>query len=104
MALDMRAETVAMTANLPFAVDIRIGFHLGPVVAGVIGAQKPFYDVWGETVNTASRLESHGEVGKIQVTETAQQELTGDYTFESRGKVDIKGIGQLYTWWLIGRE
>lgn len=85
-------------------MQLRIGLHAGPSVAGVIGHQKLFYDVWGETVNTASRMESHGEPGRIQVTAAARAELEGDYALEPRGVVEIKGIGRVETWWLIGRR
>jgi len=82
---------------------VRIGIHTGPVVAGVIGHQKLFYDVWGDTVNTASRMESHGAAGRIQVTAAARDALKDDYDFEPRGPVEIKGIGKVETWWLTGR-
>lgn len=99
MALDM-LET---TREFPDGVELRIGLHAGPAVAGVIGHKKLFYDVWGETVNTASRMESHGEPGRVQVTGPAKEELDGDYLFEPRGTVDVKGMGEVETWWLTGR-
>jgi len=99
MALDM----LRVTADLPDGVEVRIGLHAGPAVAGVIGNQKLFYDVWGETVNTASRMESHGEPGRIQVTGPAREELTDTYTFEARGAVEVKGMGLVETWWLTGK-
>lgn len=99
MALDM----LEVTAALPGGVEVRIGLHAGPAVAGVIGNRKLFYDVWGETVNTASRMESHGQAGRIQVTEAARTELADSYAFEPRGTVEVKGLGKIDTWWLTGK-
>ena len=79
---------------------IRVGLAGGPVMAGVIGADKFSYDVWGETVNLASRLESHGLPGEIQVSEAVMRALEGRFVFEPRGPVKVKGIGQLETWLL----
>ncbi|MGI8853548.1 MAG: adenylate/guanylate cyclase domain-containing protein [Methyloceanibacter sp.] len=79
---------------------IRVGIAGGPVMAGVIGADKFSYDVWGETVNLASRLESHGLPGEIQVSEAVMRALEGRFVFEPRGPVKVKGIGQLDTWLL----
>ena len=79
---------------------ISIGLHAGPAVVGVIGNRKLFYDVWGDTVNTASRMESLGEPGRIQVTSAAKQELEDDYQFAPRGMVEVKGVGELETWWM----
>ena len=102
MALAMQRAAKAMSPDLPDGLQVRIGLHAGPAVAGVIGNKKLFYDVWGETVNTASRMESHGEAGRIQVTKPAYEELNDDYVFEERGSVDIKGVGTMPTWWLTG--
>ena len=85
-------------------VAVRIGVHTGPAVAGVIGVRKFFYDVWGDTVNTASRMESHGEPGRIQVTAETKAALGDAFIFETRGTIDIKGKGLTETWWLIGRR
>lgn len=84
-------------------VGVRIGLHSGAAVAGVIGTQKVFYDVWGDTVNTASRLESHGEEGRIQLTEETKNRLGPAYSFELRGEVEIKGKGEVRTYWLTGK-
>ena len=100
MALDMQKVTKELSPEFSDGLRVRIGLHAGPVVAGVIGNNKLFYDVWGETVNTASRMESQGEPGRIQVTDPAYKELKQDFRFEERGIVDIKGIGQIKTWWL----
>ena len=103
MALDMQQAVAALSDEIPQGLSIRIGLHAGPAVAGVIGNRKPFYDVWGETVNTASRMESHAEPGRIQVSGAAREELLGDYAFEERGTVEVKGMGSVETWWLTGR-
>ncbi|WP_369426340.1 adenylate/guanylate cyclase domain-containing protein [Ruegeria alba] len=103
MAFDMLDALRALSDEIGEAIEIRIGLHAGPVVAGVIGHQKLFYDVWGDTVNTASRMESHGQPGRIQVTAAAREALKDAYDFEPRGAVEIKGIGRLETWWLTAR-
>lgn len=80
---------------------LRVGLNHGPVVAGVIGAQKPQYDIWGNTVNVASRMESTGVLGKIQVTEETARALQSlGYTCYSRGVIKVKGKGQLCTYFL----
>ena len=82
---------------------MRIGLNVGPVVAGVIGARKPQFDIWGNTVNVASRMESSGADARIQVTGEVKKNLEPfGYTFESRGTVDIKGKGKMETFWLLG--
>ena len=99
----MALEMIEVSKSLPDNVELRIGLHAGPAVAGVIGNRKPFYDVWGDTVNTASRLESHGVPGRIQVTSAVREQLDGQFTFDVRGTVDVTGIGPIETWWLTGR-
>jgi class 3 adenylate cyclase len=103
MALDVRDEVGRHLdpAGQPLAV--RIGIDTGPVVAGVIGTSKFSYDLWGDTVNTASRMESQGVVGCIQVTERTYRRLRDRYRFERRGPVQVKGKGELVTWFLLGR-
>ncbi len=81
---------------------MRIGLHTGEVVAGVIGKKKFAYDLWGDTVNTASRMESHGEAGKIHVTEECFNLLKHKFTFEERGKLEVKGKGSMQTYFLTG--
>jgi class 3 adenylate cyclase len=85
-------------------LNLRIGIDIGPVVAGVIGVQKFSYDLWGDTVNTAARMESHGIPGAIQVTERAQRRLVTAFDFEDRGIIDVKGKGPMRTYLLIGSE
>ncbi|HCH62750.1 MAG TPA: hypothetical protein DFR83_08100 [Deltaproteobacteria bacterium] len=81
-------------------INIRIGVHSGPVVAGVIGKTKFVYDLWGDHVNTASRMESHGVPGRVHVS-TSTRDLAGDaFIFEPRGEVDIKGKGKMSTYLL----
>jgi len=81
---------------------LRIGINTGPVVAGVIGTQKFIYDLWGDTVNVASRMESQGEPGRIQVTAAIYERLQSKYVFEERGLISVKGRGEMKTYWLIG--
>jgi len=100
-ALDIQADLSATTSELSL---VRIGIHSGPVVAGVIGAQKFIYDVWGDTVNVASRMESHGAPGGIQMTAATQQLLEGRYLFEPRGVIAVKGKGEIEAYLLTGRK
>jgi adenylate cyclase len=85
-------------------VKIRIGINTGPVVAGVIGKSKFIYDLWGDAVNTASRMESHGVVGKIQVSEATYNLLSAKYEFEARGEIDVKGKGPMTTYLLSAKK
>ncbi len=103
MALAMLVVAEQLTKETGEDISIRIGLHTGPAVAGVIGVRKFFYDVWGVTVNTASRMESHGEPGRIQVTAETKEALGDAYLFAPRGPIDIKGKGLIETWWLTGR-
>nr|MBP8948191.1 adenylate/guanylate cyclase domain-containing protein [Promineifilum sp.] len=79
-------------------IGVRIGIHTGPTVAGVIGRRKFIYDLWGDTVNTASRMESYGLEGTIQVTAAVREKLNGQYDFAPRGPIDVKGKGPMMTY------
>jgi class 3 adenylate cyclase len=84
-------------------LQIRIGINTGSVVAGVIGIKKFIYDLWGDAVNIASRMESSGEPGHIQVTETTYELLKDQFIFQSRGTISVKGRGDMQTYWLLNR-
>jgi adenylate cyclase len=94
MALDMIAYSGQ--GSLPF----RIGINSGPAVAGVIGTRKFQYDIWGDTVNTASRMESHSEPGRIQISDATNRLILEDFATTYRGPIEVKGKGTLTTWWL----
>jgi class 3 adenylate cyclase len=100
MALDIQRAIADFNQQTQEAFSIRIGINTGPVIAGVIGLKKFIYDLWGDTVNTASRMESHGIPGAIQVTEATYQQLKGLYDCEYRGIIHIKGKGDMATYWL----
>lgn len=103
LALSMRAHIGQLARSTEIPLQIRIGLHLGPVVAGVIGRRKQTYDLWGDTVNTASRLESHGLPGEIQVSKAVYDRLSGRYLFEPRGDIQLKGRGSFHTFLLKGK-
>lgn len=103
MALDMQSaiSDFRMMTGAPF--QLRIGINTGPVIAGVIGFKKFSYDLWGDAVNVASRMESQGESGRIQVTEATYGELRYSYCFEPRGPINVKGKGSMNTYWLLSK-
>jgi class 3 adenylate cyclase/NAD(P)-dependent dehydrogenase (short-subunit alcohol dehydrogenase family) len=101
-ALDMIPALSSLGSRMDLPLSVRIGLHSGDVVAGVIGRQKFIYDLWGDTVNTASRMESHGVGDHIQCTEAVRNLLDHLYEFESRGEVDVKGKGRMPTYFLVG--
>ena len=104
MALAMQAALLHLDTGLPAPFQMRIGIDSGPVVAGVIGTRKFIYDLWGDTVNTASRMEAHGIPNAIQVTAATHARLQAHYHFTPRGPVEIKGKGMMTTYLLTGRK
>jgi len=104
LALEMRDSMVRFHMENNQSVSMRTGIHTGPAVAGVIGIKKFLYDVWGDTVNTASRMESHGIGGQIQVSNAIYKVLKDKYILKKRGSVEIKGKGKLTTYWLKGKK
>ena len=104
MALDVQQFINNFKTNSGDSFEIRIGIHTGPVVAGVIGTKKFIYDLWGDTVNVASRMESQGVPGSIQVTAEMWEKLKDNYIFEERGLLEIKGKGKMITYWLKGKK
>ena len=104
LALAMRAELLVLAQRLGRPLDFRIGMHTGPVIAGVIGTSKFAYDLWGDTVNVAARMETHGVPGEIQVTDQLAARLRDrGYQLRERGVVQVKGKGDLNAWFLDGR-
>jgi len=103
MALEMVDKVAELRDLTGRNLQIRVGIHTGAVIAGVIGTQKFIYDLWGDTVNIASRMESHSEVGKIQVTAETYQLLKHQFDLRERGAIEIKGKGLMQTYWLTGK-
>ena len=102
MALEMQAFADKLSIQNEHRIQFRIGIHSGPVIAGIVGRKKFQYDIWGDAVNTASRMESHGEAGKIQVSQTTYEMLKDEFVMKLRGTIDIKGKGPMKTWFLTG--
>jgi len=86
------------------SVPLRVGMACGPVVAGVVGSRRFFYDVWGDAVNVASRMESTDSVGRIQLPDAMYARLKDEFVLQERGRIDVKGKGPMRTWYLIGRK
>jgi adenylate cyclase len=104
MVLDMIDALAAFNERAGYTLQMRVGINSGAVVAGVIGKHKFIYDLWGDTVNMASRMESHGVAGRIQVTDSTRQRIGEPFVFEERGAIDVKDKGKINTWFVNGRN
>jgi adenylate cyclase len=104
LALDMAETANGLRDSRGEALPLRIGLASGPVVAGVVGSRRFFYDVWGDAVNVASRMESTDSVGRIQVPDNVYHRLKDDFVLQERGVVEVKGKGLMRTWYLVGRK
>ena len=102
MALDMQAAMCSVDEVGHLGLELRVGINSGPVVAGVIGRKRFLYDLWGDAVNTASRMESHGTSGRIQITRATKELLEDEFVCEPRGTIQLKGKGETETWYLVG--
>jgi class 3 adenylate cyclase len=104
MALDMQAAMGSVGAVGHLGLELRVGINSGPVIAGVIGRKRFLYDLWGDAVNTASRMESHGTSGRIQITRATKELLEDEFVCEPRGTISIKGKGEIEAWYLVSRR
>ena len=104
MALDMLDVTKEIAQSENLAINIRAGMASGPMMAGIIGKQKFSYDVWGDPVNLASRLEQASTPGRILLCPSCKAALENDFVLEQHGSIDIKGVGAQETWFLNGRK
>lgn len=103
MALEMRAYMAARPADAP-PLQIRIGINSGPAVAGIIGTTKFHYDLWGDMVNVAARMESHGEPGEIQITRATYERIQDQFICRPRGLIEVKGKGSMETWFVEAKD
>ena len=104
MAIDMFDAIERLNRQHGENFEIRVGIHTGPVVAGVIGKNKFNYDLWGETVNIASRMESHGVPGKVQISDATYNKIKDKFRLDYRGPIEVKGKGLMVTHFLSGRK
>jgi class 3 adenylate cyclase len=104
MGLAMVAELRRFATERGLPLALRAGIHTGPVVAGVIGTRRFSFDLWGDTVNIASRMESHGVEGRVQISAAARDALGDRFAVEDRGPVSVKGKGEMQTFLLVERE
>ena len=104
MALDMLDAMQSHDDVSDLGLELRVGINSGPVVAGVIGRKRFLYDLWGDAVNTASRMESHGTPGRIQITRETYELLADEFECEARGLIPVKGKGEIEAWYLVGRR
>ncbi len=102
MALDMQAAMCSVDEVGHLGLELRVGINSGPVVAGVIGRKRFLYDLWGDAVNTASRMESYGASGRIQITRATKELLGNEFVCEPRGTIAVKGKGDVEAWYLVG--
>ncbi len=103
-AIEMTAFAREVKDPTGLSVPLRVGMACGPVVAGVVGSRRFFYDVWGDAVNVASRMESTDSAGCIQVPEDVYERLKDNFVLQERGRIEVKGKGIMRTWYLIGRK
>jgi adenylate cyclase len=104
MGLDMLDAMRSNDEVSHLGLELRVGINSGPVVAGVIGRKRFLYDLWGDAVNTASRMESHGTPGRIQITRATYELLSDEFECEPRGTIPVKGKGEVEVWYLVGRR
>jgi guanylate cyclase len=104
MALDMLEAMRSSDEVGHLGLELRVGINSGPVVAGVIGRKRFLYDLWGDAVNTASRMESHGTPGRIQITRATYELIADDFECEPRGTIAVKGKGEMEAWYVLGQQ
>lgn len=102
MGLDILRAMPRICIALNAPIQVRVGIHCGPLVAGVIGSVKPFYDIWGDTVNVASRMESHGLPGRLHISDDVRAALGDGFELEQRGVIEVKNRGPMTTWFVNG--
>jgi class 3 adenylate cyclase len=104
LALEMQEALTQVNQGLQVPLDARFGINSGPVVAGVIGLRKFAYDIWGDTVNVASRMESHGVKNRIQIASNTYELVKDHFACEERGFIEVKGKGTMHAFWLNGKK